>query len=370
MPTYPSLKPCVDRPNLFGNQRNSFHAFTQENSIQELTLDELSRTNHEKDPRTGSPSLNGVHHDDFITHVMRITEREGYVSEITELFAAQNSVLRLPGVTVIREIEEEKGPLAIEAHILRRIFASIKLGSPRLPNDEKQSYPCIAIAYHQKGIQVGLGMKVMLCHNQMLLNADSYIATFDDGISTKVEDYRALYEAIRVWIRNLSDAFTEEQKIIDRLKGTLIEINTLRYIFGVLVEEKTRFESSNLVLTKLAPVMNFGQIKDFSEEALKRLYTSPHLKVSLWDLYDIATNALKPWLTTDFPSILSQNRGFANLLLHLDKILRGEMNLNIPVDKTSPIDVLHSLSQRLKEQINQDINRIFHETIDQRLDIR
>ncbi|MCC8173434.1 MAG: hypothetical protein LIO65_03320 [Odoribacter sp.] len=372
MPTYPSLKPRIVHPDLFGGKRNSFHAFTEEDSIQELTLDELSRTNHEKNPRTGGPSQNDVHHDEFINQVMNIAEYRGFAPQITELFAAQNKVQRLPGVTIIEEIENEKGPRAIEAHILRRIFASIKLSSPKLSNDEGISYPCIAIAYHQKGIQVGLGSKVVVCHNQMLLNADSYIATYEDGFSRKVEKYTTIYSIIQQWLDDLLKTQTEEEAIIKRLKNIRLGINTIRFIFGLLIEERTRFETSNLPLNKVVPVMNFGQIREFTEDTLRRLYNSLDFTLSLWDIYDIATNAFKPWLTSDFPVLISQNRGFAKLVLYMEQVLsnNGQQNLPIPQDTLAPNDALRAFSQRLKDQINRDINRIFHETIGQRLNIR
>lgn len=123
--------------------------------------------------------LNGIFHDELIQYVLEIAKECGYEATITGLFAAQNQERKLPGVSVISELERQYGAKAVEIHILRRLFVNIRLTKEKEQANGKYE-TCLAIAYHQRGIQVGFGTNVVYCHNQMLLNAECYVTTYTD----------------------------------------------------------------------------------------------------------------------------------------------------------------------------------------------
>ena len=107
---YPSRQPQVSS-DLFSS--NTFLDFVGKNRVQELSLEKLKRTNHEMNGYTKMPQ-NGVFHDEFIHKVLSIAERCEYQPEITGLFAAQNQERKLPGVSIISELERRYGQKAVE----------------------------------------------------------------------------------------------------------------------------------------------------------------------------------------------------------------------------------------------------------------
>lgn len=92
---------------------------------QPLTLEMLERTQHENDVQ-GRP-LKGIYHFQLINDILSMCNEFGYQTEVYDLFAAQNRDKNMPGVTVIRQVEEKYGDNAVEAHILRRVFANIRI---------------------------------------------------------------------------------------------------------------------------------------------------------------------------------------------------------------------------------------------------
>ena len=137
---------------------------------QPLTLEMLERTQHENDVQ-GKP-LKGIYHFQLINEILSACNEFGYQTEVYDLFAAQNRDKNMPGVTVIRQVEEKYGDNAVEAHILRRVFANVRITD----FDNSETTTGLAIAYHQKGIQVGFGPQVIICHNQCMLSPELYIA--------------------------------------------------------------------------------------------------------------------------------------------------------------------------------------------------
>ena len=69
-----------------------------------------------------------------------------------------------------------KGQHAVEAHILRRVYANIRITD--FDNDETTTN--VAVAFHQKGIQIGFGPNVMICHNQCMLSPELYMSSYSE----------------------------------------------------------------------------------------------------------------------------------------------------------------------------------------------
>lgn len=364
---YPSTQPRLSgkeaEPLFAPGKPHCFLDFAEKNRVQQLTLDTLTRTNHEKNVRTGKPLLNNIYHDQLLKEILAIANDMGYDAEITGLFAAQNKERRLPGVSIITEIESRTEPRAIEAHILRRIFANIRL--TRRGGDQPTTNgceTCMAVAYHQHGIQVGFGTRVIYCQNQMLLNAECYVTTYPDDNAFKVVEINELFDTIRDWLRNANQYVEKEQSVLKRWREQKINHSQLMYVIGRLEEARVRADSYKLrKLTQSYP-LGFGQIGNFAEEALTRLEKNEDKKITLWDIYDIATNLYKPWLMSEFPNILPQNKAMAQFTLDMERIFQTGMvempNPPKPVSEDD-IDVLRS---KLKERISSDIDKLCEDT--------
>ena len=80
--------------------------------------------------------------------------------EIGDMFAVNNLDGKRPGVALLPEVEEKEGERSIRAHLLRRVFAVIRLAageSHMLPRAAHGiSCPAIAISYSQHGIQISI----------------------------------------------------------------------------------------------------------------------------------------------------------------------------------------------------------------------
>lgn len=147
--------------------------------VQTLTLEQLARTEKEND-YNGNPLL-GIYHFQLIQQIQEMCAERGYRAEIWDLFAANNKDRRAPGVSRLPQKEEKFGERAIEAHILRRVYCNIRLYDLDKGEGDDAITTNLAISYHQKGLQVGIGRNVVICHNQTMLNREQYAATYKDG---------------------------------------------------------------------------------------------------------------------------------------------------------------------------------------------
>ena len=103
----------------------------QQNNIQILDLNTLQRTHKENDIY-GNP-LRGVYHYEVINRIVNICNQYGLNHEVEEIFAAQNKSRQNPGVVILPQVEAIHGENAAEAHILRRVYTTIRLNDREPP---------------------------------------------------------------------------------------------------------------------------------------------------------------------------------------------------------------------------------------------
>ena len=100
---------------------NKFFDF-EKAKVQTLSLDQLARTHKENDIY-GKP-LRGIYHYDLLNQIIGMCNAQNYDVEVYDLFAAQNKDRNTPGVVLLPQVEAQYGERAVEAHILRRVFAT------------------------------------------------------------------------------------------------------------------------------------------------------------------------------------------------------------------------------------------------------
>ena len=225
--------------------------------VQVLTLEELEKSYHENLP-TGDP-VGGIYHFALISEVLEVFEQRGLKPVIQEIFAAANRDSRRPGVTLLPQLEEKYGERAIEAHLLRRVYANIEIRS----DETDDIVTCLAVAYHQKGIQLGIGPMVKVCHNQTILGAQDVVSNYSCFGMKKSEKLGVSDIIARA--QQWADDYEPYQKIrrerMGLLKSAQMDREGMLRLIGILVEKRILHDTANEVLRQSSPYpLNSSQI--------------------------------------------------------------------------------------------------------------
>lgn len=266
-----------------------------ENKVQAITLEQLARTNMENrgDDRS---CPHGIYHYDLIQRVLDMAEKAGYTPEVYDLFATNNKDKQTAGVSLYPELEETYGKRAVEAHTLRRIFANIRLAD----FDNNGLTMNIAICYTQKGIQVGFGSNVTVCHNQNLLGTGCFVADYSihnhyaHGEETKT-DLAGIFQKIGTWLTDAKKVFITDQSEIKKMQNTVIDAQTLFTILGILHTTRVCCDTADKSIRYkgiLYP-LNQMQLNKFTEALVKK--QKEQARVTAWDFYNAATELYKPY---------------------------------------------------------------------------
>lgn len=289
---------------------NKFLSFDQA-KVQSLTIDQLERTQLEKDVY-GKP-LRGIYHFVLINQILDLCKEAGYNPEIYDLFAAQNKERQTPGVVIIPEVEQRYGERAVEAHLLRRVYANVRLTDM----DDEAHTTNIAIAFHQKGIQVGFGNMVKICHNQCMLGAGQYIATYGERgngrrSSEDKVDIPKIIEAVKSWLFDARHIIITEREKIAKMKEIEVSADQMFKLIGLLTAIRVKCDTSIKAIreNRIYP-LNQAQICQFTEAMILRYHE--YQRISVWDIYNGATELYKA-NSMDIPAMLPQNRAMATFL--------------------------------------------------------
>lgn len=276
----------------------------QKNGIEVMNFETLQRTY--KENNIYNNPVQGIYHYQVIRRMMDICEKYNLDYEVEEIFAAQNRNKTQPGVSILPQVEQTHGEKAVEAHILRRIFATIRIRD--WETDELTT--TLVVAYHQDGIQAAIGPCVKICHNQCILSPQRSISNYGKKKVTTDE----LFETVDGWLANFEVNMNEDIARIQRLKRRIIPMEEIYLYIGLLTALRVSHDSSdrNLSSTVETYPLNQSQISVFTEEVLKLAMSKG--QITAWELYNIATAIYKPG-KTDFPALIPQNGAMAELLL-------------------------------------------------------
>ena len=273
-----------------------------EQAVQVLTLGELERSYHENLP-TGDP-VGGIYHFALIQQVLTIFEKRGLTPVVQEIFAAANRDSKRPGVTLLPQLEEQYGERSVEAHLLRRVYANIEIRS----DETDELVTCLAVAYHQKGIQLGIGPMVRVCHNQTILGAQDVVSNYTCYGGQSRKDKLSLESVIgraELW----ADEYEPYQKIrrerMSALKSAEFTRTDMLQLIGILVEKRILHDTQNEELHLSTPYpLNSSQINETSEQMITLM--SHQQPQSYWDAYQQLNTVLKPG-RMDIPQVLPQS---------------------------------------------------------------
>lgn len=274
---------------------------------QEITLEQLGRTYRENDVY-GHP-LKGIYHYDLFNKVIAECEDVGYNVEVYDMFAAQNRDRNQPGVVKLPQVEAQKGENAVEAHILRRVFANIRITD----FDDGETTTNLAVAFHQKGIQIGFGPNVMICHNQCLLNPELYMSTYSEkGRKGSGIELSIMLDTLKSWLVDARHIVETDRERIEKMKNTRVSAEQMFTLIGLMTAMRVKSDTTRKSIREnITYPLNQSQITVFTEDMLEAYHTKE--VVTAWDMYNSATNMYKA-NKMDIPALLPQNRAFVDFI--------------------------------------------------------
>lgn len=274
---------------------------------QAITLEQLSRT-HREDDVYGNP-LRGIYHFDLFNKVIDECTELGYNVEVYDMFAAQNRDRQSPGVVRLPQVEAVKGQHAVEAHILRRVYANIRITD--FDNDETTTN--VAVAFHQKGIQIGFGPNVMICHNQCMLSPELYMSSYSEkGKKGSGMEVAAMLDTLKSWLVDARHIIETDRERIAKMKETRITAEQMFLLIGLMTATRVKADTSRKSIREnITYPLNQSQITLFTEDMLEANHDKEF--VTAWDMYNSATNLYKA-NRMDIPALLPQNRAMVNFM--------------------------------------------------------
>lgn len=274
---------------------------------QAITLEQLSRT-HREDDVYGNP-LRGIYHFDLFNKVIDECTELGYNVEVYDMFAAQNRDRQSPGVVRLPQVEAVKGQHAVEAHILRRVYANIRITD--FDNDETTTN--VAVAFHQKGIQIGFGPNVMICHNQCMLSPELYMSSYSEkGKKGSGMEVAAMLDTLKSWLVDARHIIETDRERIAKMKETRITAEQMFLLIGLMTATRVKADTSRKSIREnITYPLNQSQITLFTEDMLEAYHDKEF--VTAWDMYNSATNLYKA-NRMDIPALLPQNRAMVNFM--------------------------------------------------------
>ena len=275
---------------------------------QVITLEQLSRT-HREDDVYGNP-LRGIYHFDLFNKVIDECKEIGYNVEVYDMFAAQNRDRQSPGVVRLPQVEAIKGQHAVEAHILRRVYANIRITD----FDNEETTTNVAVAFHQKGIQIGFGSNVIICHNQCMLSPELYMSSYSEkGKKGSGMGIAAMLDTLKSWLVDARRIIETDRERIQRMKDTKITAEQMFLLIGLMTATRVKADSSiKSIRENITYPLNQSQITLFTEDMLVA-YKEKEF-VTAWDMYNSATNLYKA-NRMDIPALLPQNRAMVNFMI-------------------------------------------------------
>lgn len=275
---------------------------------QAITLEQLSRT-HREDDVYGNP-LRGIYHFDLFNKVIDECTELGYNVEVYDMFAAQNRDRQSPGVVRLPQVEAVKGQHAVEAHILRRVYANIRITD----FDDDETTTNVAVAFHQKGIQIGFGPNVMICHNQCMLSPELYMSSYSEkGRKGSGMEVSAMLDTLKSWLVDARHIIETDRERIDKMKETRITAEQMFLLIGLMTATRVKADTSRKSIREnITYPLNQSQITLFTEDMLEAYHEKEF--VTAWDMYNSATNLYKA-NRMDIPALLPQNRAMVNFMM-------------------------------------------------------
>lgn len=267
----------------------------QEEAVQTMDLATLKRTQKE---HIGGVPLREIYHFDAIERALGLCSKYGLDYQIEEIFAAHNKNKQFPGTSLLEQAEAQYGKNAVEAHILRRVFTTIRINN----FETEELTTTLVLAYHQDGIQAAIGPCVKACHNQCIMYAERRAFTY----GKEKMSVERLFETIDGWLGDFKNIMSADRARIEMLKNTRLSHEQVLTFIGVLASIRVAHDSRDKSLREIVETypLNNTQVNTVTEELLKMLQNKPFL--TAWEVYNAMTLRYKPE-EAEIPTLIPQN---------------------------------------------------------------
>lgn len=278
----------------------------KDNTIQELSLEELQSTVQEKN--ANEKPVMGMFHWQFIQGVADMVEKAKLKYEIEPVMAAYNKQRGNEGATQIDSAIEKYGPTSVRSWLLRRVFSRVIISD--LEDDFTNT--AVAVSFTQQGFQLAYGPNVKICQNQSILGAEKFMSTYAHG--KKMPTPERMIEVLGEWLHNFKEVRAKELKMISDMSSHVVPHQEVLEIIGDMTAKRVRKDNAKKFPNEPTIPLNQAHIGKFTETYLEER-AKENREFSIWDLYNFATNLYKPGLT-DYPLLLSSNSAMSEYLLN------------------------------------------------------
>lgn len=267
----------------------------QEEPVQTMDLATLKRTQKE---HIGGVPLREIYHFDAIERALDLCSKHGLDYQIEEIFAAHNKNKQFPGTSLLEQAEAQYGKNAVEAHILRRVFTTIRINN----FETEELTTTLVLAYHQDGIQAAIGPCVKACHNQCIMYAERRAFTY----GKEKLSIEGLFETMDGWLGDFKNIMSADRARIEMLKNARLSHEQVLTFIGVLASIRVAHDSRDKSLRDIVETypLNNTQVNTVTEELLKMMQNKPFL--TGWEVYNAMTLRYKPE-EAEIPTLIPQN---------------------------------------------------------------
>lgn len=265
------------------------------NKIEKLTLEELKLTCSEA-AASGKP-LHGIEHFQIFEAIQEVLDKRNIGNSVLPIYASDGGDSALKGVARIPLLEQQLGVKTLQAMILRRLIGGIKLSD----FEDDESHGMIAISFHQRGVQIAYGQNITYCGNLTIFGAGNSMATFQNGISRAMPDFRKMLEVIQTWAEEHGRKRTYDLTVMRRMKEIHLAHEKVAEVLGFMT--MMRIGRDKLRTEKAYP-LNQSQINLVGERYMQ--IPEEQRPVSLWKFYNSVTEMHKAG-STDLPLIIDNN---------------------------------------------------------------
>lgn len=283
---------------------NQFLDF-EANKVQAITFDQLKASNLENrgDDRS---QPHGIYHFALIQQLLDMCDKHGYDTEVYDLFATNNKDKQTPGVSLYPELEKKYGERSVKATTLRRVYANIRIKN----FDDGETTTNLALSYTQRGVQVGFGTNVCVCHNQNMMGSGCFASDYSTHNHYANDPYKTnlkgIIAKVESWLTDAEHIVITDREEIERMKQAVISADDLYKILGLLftIRVATDTDVKRIKYKGDTYPLNQAQLVKFDTDLLCQ--QKDNGQITAWDFYNAATNIYKPQ-TCEQNNILVQN---------------------------------------------------------------
>ena len=223
------------------------------------------------------PKTRPIEHYELLDQITQVLADKGVVYEEKPIHVHQ----RAARIIKLKDQTFENGTPIDHWHF-EKLIIQIALPYP----SDKDSNASIAIAYHDKGIDVSFGANIHICDNLTIFTRNRVLSTYG---ANKV-NFEQMMELFNGWASNFNQMREQDIRLIQMFKGYQVLYNEVLSWVGLQMSRAVghAYNSGNSVL-------NINQVSSLTREMLRvGILTEEAQQTSLWNVLNACTAILHP----------------------------------------------------------------------------